>query len=73
MKSCSLVVVLPGERVDVGDVEVAGEMVAHSHPVLGFIPVNPGMEATQTPVRPPIKLQVSANNKTGRFKVPYSL
>ena len=59
LMSCGLVIVVQTESVDVRDVGVAGEMVAHGHPVLGFIPVNSGMEATQTPDVPPIKLQLS--------------
>ena len=47
-----LVVVLQTEVVDVRDVGVAGEMVANCHSVLGFISVNTGVEATQTPTVP---------------------
>ena len=61
MTSSGLVIVVQAETVDVRDVGVAGEMVAHRHPVLGFIPVNTGMEATQTPAVSPIKLQLSSN------------
>ena len=69
MTSSGLVIVLQAETVDVSDVGVAGEMVTHRHPVLGLIPVNPGMEATQTPARPTIKLQVSANKTNQESKL----
>ena len=47
-----LVVVLQTEVVDVRDVGVAGEMVAHCHSGLSLISVNTGVEATQTPAVP---------------------
>ena len=79
LMSCGLVIVVQTESVDVRDVGVAGEMVAHGHPMLGFIPVNSGMEATQTPDVPPIKLQLSSNKtkkltclKTVRTAAPMS-
>ena len=62
MHSCRLVV-LPGdtERVDVRDVEVAGEVVANTHAVPGLVPVNTRMEATQTPAVSTIKLELSSH------------
>ena len=69
LTASGLVIIVQAETVDVRDVGVAGEMVAHRHPVLGFIPVNTGMEATQTPVVPTIKL--SANKtKTKKLNLP---
>ena len=47
-----LVVVLQTEVVDVRDVGIAGEMVAHCHSGLSLISVNTGVEATQTPAVP---------------------
>ena len=69
LTSSGLVIIVQAETVDVRDVGVAGEMVAHRHSVLGFIPVNTGMEATQTPAVPTIKLQVSANKTNQETKL----
>ena len=64
-----LVIVLQREVVDVRDVGVAGEMVAHCHSGLSLISVNTGVEATQTPAVPTIKL--SANKtKTKKLNLP---
>ena len=49
MKAITLVNAICLESVDLRDEGVAGEMVSHRQPALGFISVYPGVETTQTP------------------------